>query len=172
LTTATGHSFRLVTPRHPRELSFGYLEGARAALEKGSSDVLVPPTDPRHPMWWVLPEELGNNPYVGLSRKLSSYCEATENRQKNLIDAFLAIAFQKSGFPAVGISTDEKKTDPWNSFLGDSSVSSAAFTDSPDTTREAIVEGYHLGIRALGVSLRTTAAEELEWPSKDSAQHC
>src|SRR5215510_1366133 len=36
-------------------LAYGYLEGVQGALDKEGTDILVPPSDPRHPIWWGFP---------------------------------------------------------------------------------------------------------------------
>ena len=153
-------------------LTYGYLEGLQASLDKDAADILVPPSDPEHPMWWVLPMELGKNPAVGLAHKLEQHCQSGKNQQKRLLDAFLSVAYQKSGQPAFGISIDKKKTDPWKSFLGgkESSVSCSAYNASPVETRQAIIYGYYLGTQALKVALKESADIGIAWPSKLSPQ--
>lgn len=89
-------------------LTYGYLEGVQAALEKEVTDILVPPSDPKHPMWWVLPMGLGKNPAIGLMHKLEQHCQSGTNQEQRLLDAFVSIAYQKSGWPALGISLDNK----------------------------------------------------------------
>ena len=153
-------------------MAYGYFEGVQAALEKEVTDILVPPSDPKHPMWWVLPTELGKNPFIGLAQKLEQHCRSEKNQQKRLLDAFLSIAHQKSGWPALGISFDKAKTDPWKSILGgkESSVSCSAYNASPVDTRQAIIHGYYLGTEALKVALKSSVDSGIVWPSKLSPQ--
>lgn len=154
-------------------LAYGYLEGVQAELEKDEPDIIVPPSDSRHPMWWVLPKDLGQNPYIGLAQQLDRYCQIGDHRSQKLLDAFLSLAYKKDGSPDFGISFDNKKTDPWKKILGGegSSVSCSAYSASPEETRQAIVDGYYLGSEALMVSLKRKQNPDhgwLVWPSKSS----
>jgi len=153
-------------------LAYGYLEGVQAALDKEVTDILVPPSDPKHPMWWVLPKGLTENPFVGLAQILEQHCQSGKNQHQTLLDAFLAIAYQKSGWPALGISVDKKTTDPWKSVLGgkESSVSCSAYNASPVETRQAITYGYYLGTEALKIALKSSVDIGIVWPSKLSPQ--
>lgn len=153
-------------------LAYGYLEGVQAALDKEVTDILVPPSDAKHPMWWVLPTGLGQNPFTGLAQKLTQHCQSGKNRKKRLLDAFLSIAHQKSGWPALGISFDNEKTDPWKNILGgkESSVSCSAYNVSPVETRQAIIYGYYLGTEALRVALKRSVDVGIVCPSKLSPQ--
>ncbi len=153
-------------------LAYAYLEGVQAALDKDVADILVPPTDARHAMWWVLPAGLGENPAKGLAAKLDSHCRSPANRREGLLAAFLSMSHRKDGWPALGISTDKRKTDPWKSILGgkDSSVSCSAYTASREETRQAIIYGYYLGTEALKVRLKSSVDVGIVWPSKMSAQ--
>jgi hypothetical protein len=153
-------------------VAYGYCEGVQAELEKDEPDIIVPPSDARHPMWWVLPEGLGQNPYIGLEQKLDGYCLSGDNRHQKLLDAFLSIAYQKTGQPRFGISSDDSKTDPWKKILDgeESSLSCSAYSASPEKTRQAIIDGYYLGSQALKVRLREGQTASLAWPPKSSPQ--
>ena len=151
-------------------VAYGYLEGVQAALDKNPVDILVPPSDPGHPMWWVLPAGLEKNPYTLLPERLAAHCQSADNRNKPILDAFLAIAIQKEGSPTLGISFDRQKTDPWKKFLGKGSVSCAAYSDSPQATRQAIIHGYYLGTEALKVGLKSSVDIGIVWPSKLSVE--
>ena len=156
------------------ELAYGYLEGVQAVLEKDAGDIIVPPSDARHPMWWVLPAGLGQNAFIGLAQKLDQYCKSEDKRHQKLLDAFLSLAYQKTGWPAFGISLDESKTDPWKKILAgeESSVSCSAYSASPEQTRQAIVDGYYLGTQGLKARFRAEKMlwedDETVWPSKSS----
>src|SRR5579862_7222413 len=139
-------------------LAYGFLEGLQVHLEKEEPDILVPPSDPRHPIWWVLPSDLGNNPSIGLAKKLNQYCQLADNQKKELLDAFLDIAAarneaRRTGYPDFGISFDQKKTDPYKLILGgaETSVSCSAYVSSREQSRQAIIDGYYLGTQALKV---------------------
>lgn len=151
-------------------LAYGYLEGVHAALDKDVADILVPPTDARHPMWWVLPTGLGENPSKGLAEKLASHCRSPANQREGLLAALLSMSYRKDGWPALGISTDKQKTDPWKSILGgkDSLVSCSAYIASREETRQAIIYGYYLGTVALQVRLKSSVDIGIVWPSKMS----
>jgi hypothetical protein len=153
-------------------LAYGYLEGVQAALDKDVADILVPPADAKHAMWWVLPAGLGEEPAKGLAEKLDSHCRSPVNRREGLLAAFLSMSYQKDGWPALGILTNEQKTDPWKSILGGkgSSVSCSAYTASREETRQAIIYGYYLGTEALKVRLKSSVDVEIVWPSKMSVQ--
>ena len=70
-------------------LAYGYLEGVQGALDKGVTDILVPPSDPKHPAWWVLPSGLSNNASAVLARKLKTTCQPADKRGTHLLQAFL-----------------------------------------------------------------------------------
>src|SRR5262249_12804407 len=57
-------------------LAYGYLEGVQGALDKEGTDILVPPSDPRHPIWWVLPSGLAEKPFIGLPAKVHPSSQA------------------------------------------------------------------------------------------------
>ena len=153
-------------------LAYGYLEGVQAALDKELTDILVPPSNPQHPLWWVLPTGLPDNPSVGLAQKLEQHCRSGNSQHERLLDAFLSIAHQKSGSPALGISVDKKKTDPWKNILGgkETSVSCSAYSASPVATRQAMIYGYYLGTEALRIALKSSVDIGIVWPSKLSPQ--
>jgi len=153
-------------------LAYGYLEGVQAALDKDVADILVPPADARHAMWWVLPKGLGEKPAKGLAEKLDSHCRLPANRREGLLAALLSLSYRKDGWPALGISTDKQKTDSWKSILGgkESSVSCSAYTASREETRQAIIDGYYLGTVALKVRLKSSVDVGIVWPSHMSAQ--
>ena len=165
-------AFTALSKDDQSQLAYGYLEGVHAALEKEVTDILVPPSDPKHPMWWVLPLGLGKSPAIGLAHKLEQHCQSGKNQEQRLLDAFVSIAYQKSGWPALGISSDRKKTDPWRSILGgkETSVSCSAYNASPMETRHAIIYGYYLGTEALKIALKSSVDAGIIWPSKLSPQ--
>ena len=161
-----------LTQSQKLSLAYVYLEGVQAALDKEVTDILVPPSDPKHPIWWVLPIGLPENPSVGLARKVEQHCQSGNNQHQMLLDAFLSIAHQKSGSPALGISVNRKKTDPWKNILGgnETSVSCSAYSASPVGTRQAITYGYYVGTEALRIALKRSVDIGIIWPSKLSPQ--
>lgn len=151
-------------------LAYGYLEGVQAWLDKEPTDILVPPSDSEHPMWWALPPDLGDKPFSALAEKLTAYCTSPDKRSERLPAALLAMAQRKGGWPSsIGIAHDKKKTDPWKKFLG-GSVSCAAFLESPEATRDALVFGYYIGTNVLRLGLKIRKDVGLAWPSKSTPQ--
>jgi hypothetical protein len=153
-------------------LAYGYLEGVQAALDKERTDVLVPPSDPRHPIWWVLPGGLGEKPFLGLAERLDAHCRASENRRDSLLRAFLSISVQRQGSPWMGASTYKKEAEAWKNFLGgkETSLSCSDYLTLPEGTRQAGVYGYYLGTEALRIRLGRSAGFEAVWPSRSSTQ--
>jgi hypothetical protein len=164
--------YNTLTETQKFSLAYGYLEGVQAALDKEVVDILVPPSDPKHPIWWVLPSGLPDNPSVGLAQKLEQHCRPGNHQHQKLLDAFLAIAHQKTGWPTLGISLDKKKTDPWKNILGgnETSVSCSAYSASSVGTRQAITYGYYFGTEALRIALKSSVDIGIVWPSKLSPQ--
>ena len=166
-SSATCTDYRALPQDQKVSVAYGYLEGVQAALDKDVADIIVPPSNPEHPMWWVLPNGLGQNPYTGLAQRLDAQCQVAESRNQPLLNVFLSLAHQKEGFPAFGITNDKKKTDPWRQFLG-GSVSCSAYNESPEETRQAIVYGYYLGTEALKIALKSKVDIGITWPSRMS----
>ncbi len=164
----TCNNYTGVAENQKMSLAYGYLEGVQATLDKDVDDILVPPSDPKHPMWWVLPTGLGKNPVSGLAQKLEQHCRSEKNLKKRLLDAFLSIAYQKSGSPALGISFDTAKTDQWKNILAgkESSLSCSAYSARPVETRQALIYGYYLGTEALKIALKLSVDYGIAWPSK------
>ena len=156
--------FVSLTPDHQVTLAYGYLEGVQAALDKDPADILVPPSDPQHPMWWTLPKLEEKDIFANLAQKVASHCKAA-GPKKLLLSAFLALAVQKEGWPSIGISYDDTKTDPWKRFLG-KSVSCGAYNASQPATRQAMIYGYWLGTQALRLGLKTNVENHMLSPSK------
>lgn len=167
--SVTCADYSALTEDQKVSVAYGYLEGVQAALDKDPVDVLVPPSDSEHPMWWVLPTGLGENPFTALAEGLAAHCQSAANRNKPILDAFLSIAYQREGSPSLGISLDKQKTDPWKRFLG-ASVSCSAYSASPQGTRQAIIYGYHAGTEALRVGLKSSVDTGIAWPSKLSVE--
>jgi hypothetical protein len=149
-------------------LAYGYLAGIQAALDKEEPDVLVPTSNPKHPIWWVLPSELGDNVFLGIGQALSRYCRSSKQSEKGLVDAFLSIARNHDGNPSLGISFDKKKTDAFKRILGGQSVTCSGYVSSGEGTRQAIIDGYYVGTEALRIGLKRSFTTGLAWPSKAS----
>jgi hypothetical protein len=149
-------------------LAYGYLEGVQGALDKERTDVLVPPSDARHPIWWVLPSGLADKPFIGLAEKVEAYCRVPGNRSDTLLRAFLSQSVYQNGSPWLGASTVKKQSESWKNFLGgkETSLSCPDYLANPELTRQAIVVGYYLGTEALRVRLGRSASTETVWPSR------
>jgi hypothetical protein len=168
-TSATCTDYNALDQNQKISVAYGSLEGVQAAFDKEPVDILVPPSDPEHSLWWVLPTGLEKNLFTGLAKRLDAHCQSARNRQASLLDAFLFIAHQKEGWPSLGISIDKQRTDPWKKFLG-GSVSCSAYSGSPQGTRQAIIYGYYLGTEAVRVSLKSAIDIGITWPSKLTPQ--
>jgi hypothetical protein len=148
-------------------LAYGYLEGVQGALDKEVTDILVPPSDPKHPVWWVLPTGLANNPTAALARMLKTTCQPTDKRATHLVQAFLSMAYQREGSPTLGISSNKKQSDTWRNVLGRrDSISCSAYIKSQEKTRQSLVDGYYLGTEAFKVALKSSVDVGIAWPSK------
>lgn len=101
-TSATCMDYRALTQDQKVSMAYGYLEGVQAALDKDVADIIVPPSNPTHPMWWVLPNGLGENPYMGLAQRLDAQCQVSESQNQPLLNVFLSLAHQKGGFHPLG----------------------------------------------------------------------
>jgi hypothetical protein len=148
-------------------LAYGYLEGVQGALDKERTDVLVPPSDPRHPIWWVLPDGLADKPFIGLAEKVAAYCQVPDNRRDGLLRAFLSQSVHHNGSPWLGASTIKKESEAWKNFLGgqETSLSCPDYLANPDVTRQAIVYGYYLGTEALRIRLGRAVSTATVWPA-------
>ena len=115
---------------------------------------------------------LGEKPVSVLVEQLLAHCQSLKNQPGKLLTAFLSIAAQRDGWPALGISTETRRTDPWKSILGGkgSSVSCASYIASREETREAIIYGYYLGTEALRIRLKAAVDAGIVWPSRLSSR--
>ena len=148
-------------------LAYGYLEGVQGALDKEVTDILVPPSNPKHPAWWVLPTGLANNPPAALARMLKTTCQPADKRATPLVQAFLSMAYQKEGWPSLGISSNNKQSETWRNFLGERDpLSCSVYLKSQEKTRQSLVDGYYLGTEAFKVALKSSVDVGIAWPSK------
>ena len=127
----------------------------------------MPPSDPKHPAWWVLPTGLSNNPSAVLAQKLRTICQPADKRGTHLLQAFLSMAYRKEGWPSLGISANKKQSDAWRKILGErDSVSCSAYLKSQEKTRQSLVDGYYLGTEGFKVALKSSVDPGIAWPSK------
>jgi hypothetical protein len=151
-----------------RAFAYGYLEGVQAALTKGIADVLVPPSNSDHPMWWVLPPQTEG--YDSLVQKWVTACKV--NKVTDLLDAILlAAARKKEDWPAFGVWIDKETGklspdhDKWKKFMGEDGVTCKQYTKSPEDTRQSIVTGYFTGTEAFRIATRDKGASLwMAWP--------
>jgi hypothetical protein len=159
---------RAYSPTDQRVFAYGYLEGVQAALTKGVADVLVPPSNADHPMWWVLPSQTEG--YDALVQKWVTACKV--NKVTDLLDAiFLTAARKKEDWPAFGVWLDKETGklssdhDKWKQFLGEDGVTCEQYTKSPEDTRQNIVTGYFIGTEAFRIATRDkNASLWMAWP--------
>ena len=127
----------------------------------------MPPSDPKHPAWWVLPTGLSNNPSAVLAQKLRTICQPADKRGTHLLQAFLSMAYRKEGWPSLGISANKKQSDAWRKILGErDSVSCSAYLKSQEKTRQSLVDGYYLGTEGFKVALKSSVDPGIARPSK------
>jgi hypothetical protein len=157
----------LIGPEDQRQVFvYGYLEGVQAALTKYEmGDMLVPPSHPDHPIWWVLPA-LPGNPVYTLTARLDAQCRAPSNERQDILDAILALSERKEGWPKIGISDRKRKPhDPWYEFLGpDTAFRCSVYLKSPDYIQQGLVYGYSLGTGAFRARFKRSIESGLSWP--------
>src|SRR5262249_2738023 len=93
----TCSDYRRSGDNEKRSLVYGYFEGINTALDN-AVDVIVPPENDDHPIWWLLPKD-GTN-VKQLVSKLSAFCKEKENNSKMILQAFLSLAARKQGSPS------------------------------------------------------------------------
>jgi hypothetical protein len=147
--------------------SYGYFEGVEAALTKDILDVLVTPTDPDHPVWWVLPA--GVTSYSAFVERLTSACK--KQPTSDMTKTALSIASRQDGWPKVGIWIDKKtgelsrEHEKWKRFMGDARVLCKDYIESAQTTRDALVSGYFAGTEAYRIAMKYPADDRwVAWP--------
>ncbi|HEX9443372.1 MAG TPA: hypothetical protein VGA73_04595 [Candidatus Binatia bacterium] len=147
-------------------LATGYLEGVQAALDKETRDMLVPPDDKDHPIWWVLPR--GGLTPERLERSLAVFCRSKANAKRDLAGAFLQIAARKAGFPRIGMPLDDGPSETWRAVLGASRLRCSSYLAAGDAERSYLMYGYFLGTAAVRTVLKTPPELSLMvWPDAD-----
>jgi hypothetical protein len=147
-------------------LAAGYLEGVQAGLKKEKRDILVPPEDRDHPIWWVLPE--GEVSSENLDSALTAFCKYTAGKEKNLPEALSAVAVRKDGRPRVGSSLDEGLPEMGRTILAASGLRCAKYLSAAESEKMHFIYGYSLGAKAISAALKTPGEESLTvWPDSD-----
>ncbi|HEY2991036.1 MAG TPA: hypothetical protein VGL11_25205 [Candidatus Binatia bacterium] len=147
-------------------LATGYLEGVQAALDKEMRDMLVPPEDRDHPIWWVLPE--GEVSPDNLESALTAFCKYTAGKEKKLADAFSSIAARKDGSPRIGLPLSDGPAETWRTILGRSKLRCANYLSTAEPEQANLIYGYYLGTSAIKAVLKTPPELSLTvWPDAD-----
>ena len=151
----------------PREaLATGYLEGVQAAVDKEMRDMLVPPEDQDHPIWWVLPA--GEITADHLESRLTAVCRSKANEDKKLLAAFLGLAARKDGFPRIGLPLSDGPSETWRTVLGKCRLRCSNYLLTDDAERTHLIYGYFLGTSAIRTILKTPPELSLMvWPDAD-----
>jgi len=158
-------SYNAASSRERAALTTGYLEGVQAAIDKEMADMLVPPENREHPVWWALPT--GEIAADGLETSLSVFCKSKANEDKKLLDALLSIAARKEGSPRTGLGFDEP-SDKWRTILGKSTLMCSNYTSASESEQADLVYGYFLGTKAARLALKTPRELSLMvWPEAD-----
>ena len=159
-------SYNASSNKEKTALTTGYLEGIQAALDKETDDILVPPENREHPIWWVLPN--GKITAEGLETSLSAFCKSKGNEGKTLLDAFLSIAARKEGSPRIGLAFDDGQSDKWRRILRESRFTCVNYSSARESERDSLIYGYFLGTKALRLTLKTPRELSLMvWPAAD-----
>jgi hypothetical protein len=136
--------------------AYGYLEGVQAALTKEIADVIVPPSDQDHPIWWVLPS--GGVSMASIKDKLNAACKAQPT--SDLVKAALSIASRKEGWPKFGVWIDKKTGelskdhDKFKKFLAGDPATCESYNALNEPIRQALVEGYFVGTETYRVAMK------------------
>ncbi|HEY1372955.1 MAG TPA: hypothetical protein VGH50_10840 [Candidatus Binatia bacterium] len=143
-------------------LATGYLEGVQAGLKQEKRDILVPPEDRDHPIWWVLPE--GEVSSDNLDSALTAFCQYT-GKGKKLTEAFTSIAERKDGTPRTAAAPAEGRSETGRTILAASRLSCVNYLSTPETEKAHFIYGYSLGATAIGAALKMPPEESLAlWP--------
>jgi|GEM_PF-2025859 hypothetical protein len=160
-----GHYLRLSDATRAA-LATGYLEGVQARLKQERRDMLVPPEDRDHPIWWVLPE--GEVSSENLDSALTVFCKYTGNKKTNLPVAFSSISERKDGKPRVAAASAEGRSDTGRAILV-ASLRCSNYLSTPENEKAHFIYGYSLGAKAIGAALKTSSEKWVAvWPDADN----
>jgi hypothetical protein len=143
------------TPTGRAAFAFGYLEGVQAALTKEVADILVPPSDRDHPVWWVVPGGAAN--IEKFAELLFDMCKTQSNSE--ILKAILSAVLRKDGWPKFGVWLDKdsgkhKRDDTYKQILGESSLTCKMYNQLDQAAREALIAGYFNGTEAYRIALK------------------
>ncbi len=147
-------------------LTAGYLEGVQAGLKKESRDMLVPPEDRDHPIWWVLPE--GEVSSENLDSALTAFCKYTAGKKTNLPEAFSSIALRKEGAPRTAPAPSDGLSELGRAILPANQLGCANYLSAAEYEKVHLIYGYSLGAKAITAALKTPREQSLTvWPDSD-----
>ncbi|HEY1269648.1 MAG TPA: hypothetical protein VGH16_20485 [Candidatus Binatia bacterium] len=145
-------------------LATGYLEGVQAGLKQEKRDILVPPEDRDHPIWWALPE--GEVSSENLDSALTAFCQYT-GKGKKLTEAFASIAERKDGRPRVAPAPAENRSETGRAILAASRLRCQNYLSTPENEKAHFIYGYSLGAKAIAAAMKTPLEESLTVWSDD-----
>jgi hypothetical protein len=129
-------------------------------------DMLVPPEDRDHPIWWVLPE--GEVSADNLESSLTAVCKYSAGEEKQLADVLSGIAARTDGSPRIGLPLDDGPSEAWRTVLGTSRLRCANYLSTSEPEQANLIYGYFLGTSALKSVLKTPPELSLTvWPNTD-----
>jgi hypothetical protein len=140
-------------------LATGYLEGVQAGLKNESRDMLVPPEDRDHPIWWVLPE--GEVASENLDSALTAFCKYTAGKETSLAEAFSNIAARKEGTPRTAPALSDGRSEMGRAILPASQLRCLNYLSTAESEKAHFVYGYSLGLKAITAALKTPLEQSL-----------
>ena len=147
-------------------LATGYLEGVQAGLKKESRNILVPPEDSDHPIWWVLPE--GEVSSENLDSALTAFCKYSAGKETSLADAFSRIAARKEGTPRTAPPLSNDRSVMGRAILPASQLGCVNYLSAAESEKAHFIYGYSLGAKAVTAVLETPSEQSLApWPDSD-----
>lgn len=147
-------------------LATGYLEGVQAGLKKESRDMLVPPEDREHPIWWVLPE--GEVSSENLDSALTAFCKYAAGKETSLADAFSGIAARKDGKPRTAPAPSDGRSELGRAILPASRLRCVNYLSTAESEKAHFIYGYFLGAKAVTAALETPLEQSpTVWPASN-----
>jgi len=147
-------------------LATGYLEGVQDGLKKESRDMLVPPEDRDHPIWWVLPE--GEVSGENLDSALTAFCKYIAVKETRLADAFSGIAARKEGTPRTAPALSDGRSEMGRAILPACQLRCVNYLSTAESEKAHFIYGYSLGAKAITAALKTPFEQSLTvWADSD-----
>ena len=99
---------------------------------------------------------------------MAAFCKSKANEEKELAEAFRAIAARKTGAPRISIPFSDGPSEAWRNFLGKSRLQCSNYFSANDIERTHFIYGYFLGASAMKSILKTPPELSLiVWPDAD-----